>query len=148
MRLNCPKGFISSVMHSWLKRMDTWEQLSYMSWLSYVQVAAAGEGPVEAAAGSGRRPERQQQNVGPGQNSGRDVSHLGKRGRPENLFHGYSVNVSDADFISVVIVISRYRFYICYQPVTFLLPSISILACLPLSGVHRSCQPFGMSPPR
>lgn len=47
----------------------------------YVQVAAPGEGPVEAAAGPRWRPVGQQQSVWAGQDSGRDLSHLGETGR-------------------------------------------------------------------
>lgn len=46
-----------------------------------VQVAAHGEGPAEAAAGPRQRAVGQQQSVGPGQNAGRDLPHLGETGR-------------------------------------------------------------------
>lgn len=49
-----------------------------------VQVAAPGEGPAEAAAGTRQRPVGQQQSVGSGQNSGRDLSHLRETGRATN----------------------------------------------------------------
>lgn len=45
-----------------------------------VQVAAHGEGPAEAAAGPRQRAVGQQQSVGPGQNAGRDLPHLGETG--------------------------------------------------------------------
>lgn len=51
--------------------------------LSYVQVAAHGEGPVEAAAGPRQRAVGQQQSVWFGQNSGRDLPHLGEAGKAE-----------------------------------------------------------------
>lgn len=45
-----------------------------------VQVAAHGEGPAEAAAGPRQRAVGQQQSVGPGQNAGGDLPHLGETG--------------------------------------------------------------------
>ena len=53
-------------------------------WLLCVQVAAPGEGPLEAAAGPGQRPVGQQQSVRSGPNTGRNLSHLRETGRATN----------------------------------------------------------------
>lgn len=47
-----------------------------------VQVAAHGEGPAQAAARPRQRAVGQQQSVGPGQNAGRNLPHLGETGSP------------------------------------------------------------------
>ncbi len=57
------------------------ELLFVMCVLLHVQVAAPGEGLVEAAARPRQRPVGQQQSVGSGQNSGRDLSHLRETGK-------------------------------------------------------------------
>lgn len=71
---------------AWKHRLSTsvCEQIYNNNWLLYVQAAAPGEGPVEAAAGPRQRTVGQQQSVWSGQNSGRDLSNLGETGRATN----------------------------------------------------------------
>lgn len=71
-------------------RTGVCKQIYNNYWLHYVQVAAPGEGPVEAAAGPRQRPVGQQQGVWSGQNSGRDLSHLRETGRATKGSHRYN----------------------------------------------------------
>lgn len=97
-------GQLLCVDSSWLKlhaKKDV-ELVFINRFILCVQVAAHGEGPVEAAAGTGQRTVGQQQSFWSRQNSRRDLTYLGETGKTKRFQAIDTINnVTDVETVDL-----------------------------------------------